>query len=535
MISPSYGFELAAISLIVSANVLFAATSALQQERREWPAEESPFVLHVTTREVVMDVIAVDGHNRTVSDLRADELSVSERVAKFKEIPELVSGFRLVDPSSTSLADPPANGFRIALNESCLQRYSTHYEVAYHPGSQALAEGNHEVHITTSRRGVRLFYRHDYYVGATSSRKAEVSRTKEQRDQLLLVNACSHLLVSPSISLRAAQISTGSRDTIRYKLNIDSSSLAFISFSNGGRGLQLDYAACNFDLAGKPINFMTAATEEVLTAVEYARAEAQGLLKIMELAAPVNLAITRFVVRDRSTGNIGLADVLVELPQKASSTEKAHALDGAIQKALAVQERNAPGSDVSFTRFNNYGIGDIKALPGPVGSYGSVVPNKQAFCGDVFELEPGVRLLPDFRPLDPIGSVYTTSLVVPYQDLPPQTGIPRITDRIAWFGVDYHASFWIRVPGRYEFKLMSDDGAKLQIDDKWIVEVDGLHTPKKGTGDIVLDAGRHSIHVPYFEGTPTGVALVLWVRPPQGTWKILDLRDFEMPVEESKE
>jgi len=74
---------------------------------------------------------------------------------------------------------------------------------------------------------------------------------------------------------------------------------------------------------------------------------------------------------------------------------------------------------------------------------------------------------------------------------------------------------------------MSDDGARLQVDDKYLIDIDGLHTPKKGDGMIFLDGGRHTIHVPYFEGTPTGVALALWVRPPRETWKIFDLKDFE--------
>jgi hypothetical protein len=533
MESPGYGSSRSrAIFLIfvASGNVLFAQVPPSQQEKR---AKEIPYILHVTTREVVIDVIAVDSHDRAITDLTANTLHVSEKIDKTNEIPEAISSFRLVDPNAAGSADLPPNGFGIASNESCLQRQSIHYQLVYNPGPQALTEGNHEVHIKTSRRGVRLFYRHSYYVGVTAPRELAVSQTRAQKDQELWLDACSHPRVPPSISLRAVRIFTGSINTARYKLNIENHSLAFVSFSDGGRGLQLDYGACNFNAAGQPINFMTATTDQVLTPVEYARAEAHGLPRILEFASPADLAMTRFVVRDRATGNLGLADVVSVLPDKPPVAAKTPVLDATIQQTLAVQERAVSGDvNISANSSNNYfrGFGDgPKPLPGLVGSYGSVVPKANAFCGDVFELRPGVSSLPDFRELDPIGSIYTGSLAVPYQNLPQESVIPGVTDRFAWFGVDYHATFWVSNPGRYEFKLMSDDGSSLQIDEKRIAEIDGLHTPKKAVGEIVLDAGRHTIHLPYFQGTPTGVALALWVRPPNGTWQIFDLHDFEEP------
>lgn len=352
----------------------------------------------------------------------------------------------------------------------------------------------------------------------------------------LWLNACSHALVPPSISLRAVRISTGSTDIVRYRLNIDNDSLAFVTFSNNGRGLQLDYGACNFTAAGQPINFMSASSDQVVTPVEYARIEAHGVQKILEVVAPANLAMTRFVVRDRVTGNIGIADVVSTMPETPHLANPNQAPASKIPPAKAlVNQENADFEHVSgyhstgddFLTATMHHDPEAEPLHGPVGSYGSVVPHQHAFCGDVFELQPGIRSLPDFRDLDPIGSIYTSSLAVPYQSLPPETGIPGVTDRIAWFGVDYYATFWISRAGRYEFKLMSDDGAKLQVDDKFLIGIDGLHTPQRAEGMIFLDAGRHTMHVPYFEGTPTGVALALWVRPPHGTWKIFDLRDFE--------
>jgi hypothetical protein len=474
-------------------------------------------VLHITAREVVIDVIAVDGHDRSITDLSAGELRVKEKLGNSAETSESISSFRLIDPNAASPSDLPQNGFRIAANESCLQRQSIHYQLVYNPGPQALTPGDHTVKIETSRRGVRLFYRHSYFIGATAPDETAISKTKAQMDQELQLDACSHPLAPLSISLRAVRISTGSKDTVRYKLNIDNDSLAFVSFSNNGRRIQLDYGACNFNAAGHPISYMSATTDQVLTPLEYGRAEAHGLQRILEFAAPADLAMTRFVVRDRATGNLGLADVTFPLLEDPPHT------DPAVMKEL---REDAANSEYTSS-FHPYTLPPM----GPLGSFGSVVPRLNAFCGDVYELHANILRLPDFRALDPIGSIYTYSLAVPNQIFEGTNGIPGVTDRTIWFGVDYHADFWTRKAGKYDFRLTSDDGAILQVDDKRIIDLDNLHSALTSEGHITLDAGRHTIHLPYYQGTPYAVALSLWVRNPgEQDWKIFDLREFEEPI-----
>jgi hypothetical protein len=82
--------------------------------------------------------------------------------------------------------------------------------------------------------------------------------------------------------------------------------------------------------------------------------------------------------------------------------------------------------------------------------------------------------------------------------------------------------------------MTSDDGAILQIDDQRVIDLDNLHSAMTMEGHIALDAGRHTIHVPYYEGTPYAVALSLWVRNPgEEDWKIFDLEDFSDPQHSS--
>ncbi|MGC2612617.1 MAG: PA14 domain-containing protein, partial [Terracidiphilus sp.] len=150
-----------------------------------------------------------------------------------------------------------------------------------------------------------------------------------------------------------------------------------------------------------------------------------------------------------------------------------------------------------------------------------------SFCGDVYELLETSDHLPDFRELDPIGSVYTSSLDVPNQVFSNTAGIPGVTPRTNLFGIDYHASLWVHIPGEYRFRMASDDGAILQIDDETIINLDGLHQVNESSARINLETGLHTIHVPYYQGAVDSVALELWVKPPDAKdWILFDLNDY---------
>jgi hypothetical protein len=524
--------------LLFAADVIAASSQTLSPtpDTSDPPIPEIPYTLHVTTREVIVDVIAVDSRNQTIADLKPSDLQIIEEGGRPSDR-VMISSLRLIDPTTEAVGTLPGNGFRIAANESCLQRKTIHYEVAYQPGPQGLTSGDHQVLIRPTRRGVRLYYRHGYYIGATAPADSSAQKSPSVIARELQVDACSHPLVPLSISLRAHRIATGSVDQVRYSVSIESGSLDFISFPENRRQLQLDYGACNFNAAGQPINYMKASTDQVLTSVEFAHAQAHGFDRLFDFAPSKDLAMTRFVVRDRATGNLGLVDVAFPLQ------DSPHA-DPAVMEELNQQKLRYAQAVMNQAETEAIdGAAGIKPPPfhyyvvppmGPLGSFGSVVQHPNAFCGDVYELQADLPRLPDFRALDPIGSIYTNSLAVPNQIFEGTNGIPGVTDRTIWFGVDYHASFWISKTGTYNFEMTSDDGAILQIDDQRVIDLDTLHSAVTKPGRIKLEAGRHTIHVPYYEGTPYAVALSLWVRGPvEEDWKLFDLRDFADPQEHS--
>ncbi len=261
--------------------------------------------------------------------------------------------------------------------------------------------------------------------------------------------------------------------------------------------MQLDYGICTFDEDGAPMEYMHTSVERVLTQLEYERALLHGLPNLLDIQGAKQPTLTRFVVRDRVTGNLGSLDVV----------------------------RPPPPVD--------NGVKQKKTRPpyGSIRGFGSVVPRPEAFCGDVYELPAITAGLPDFWDMDPIGSLYADWLAVPDQVVTRTEGIPGVTNRTAWFGIDYHGEFWVATAGEYDFILTSDDGSWLYIDDQPVIDLDGVHAAQDRDGHIALSAGRHSIHVPYFQGPPESVALVLQVKAPgEEKFKVFNLRDFKAPA-----
>jgi hypothetical protein len=402
-----------------------------------------------------------------------------------------------------------------------------HYSLAYHPGPEAWTSGVHQVAVRSLRRGVHLYYRHSYYVGATAVQPDRKPLKPAAIDALLRNDACGHPSVPASVALRARSVDTGDPVLLRVSVSVDADSLAFVSLSDKERRVQLDYAVCNFDSTGRPLNYFTASLDRVLSPVDYARALAHGFPHLLQFPRPEHLSMTRFVVRDRSTGNLGSVDVVlgaVEPPAPSPAVQQLLAADlDAARRHKLLETMLHTHTPVPFF----FGSAPPQ---GPIGSFGSVVPLSDSFCGDVFELRSMLDQLPNFSDLDPIGAVYTRSLDVPNQTFSGTNGIPGVTPRTVDFGIDYYASFWVTRPGTYHFLMVSDDGALLQIDGARVIDLDGLHMATIRAGAVTLEAGRHTIHVPYYQGAPSAVALELWVMPPGGQWQFFDLAHYQPPA-----
>jgi hypothetical protein len=179
-----------------------------------------------------------------------------------------------------------------------------------------------------------------------------------------------------------------------------------------------------------------------------------------------------------------------------------------------------------------------QALPPPVAppeslndenspTFGVSVFDAGALAGQIYKLKPYSDEVPNFKKMKPIGTIYTQSLAIPGRRF--EEGFPGISDVFEWFAIDYKGRFWIEAPGEYRFFLTSDDGSRLYIDGKKVVDNDGVHAEEVRAGKIKLKPGIHEIRVQYFQGPRYHVALTLEVVPPDGRRRIFSTKEFKPP------
>ena len=164
----------------------------------------------------------------------------------------------------------------------------------------------------------------------------------------------------------------------------------------------------------------------------------------------------------------------------------------------------------------------------PMATFGTTVFSSSGFRGDIYFLKPGTAKLPRFERGKPVGSVYTNVLQVPARDF--REGFPGVTDRVEWFVIEYNGRFWIEQAGDYDFSLSSDDGSRLYIDGKLVINNDGLHSIEERSGSATLKTGVHRVRVSYFQGPRYEVALILNVARPGEEWRPFDLDKFVPPL-----
>ncbi|HRN56728.1 MAG TPA: chitobiase/beta-hexosaminidase C-terminal domain-containing protein, partial [Agriterribacter sp.] len=105
----------------------------------------------------------------------------------------------------------------------------------------------------------------------------------------------------------------------------------------------------------------------------------------------------------------------------------------------------------------------------------------------------GWKQLPSFGNLSPAGKWNSHEFTVDEKTITPllEKGNPT-------FGLVYDGYIQIDTPGEYRFYTQSDDGSKLFINNKEVVNNDGDHGVTEEAGIITLEAGRQKIKVEFF-------------------------------------
>jgi mono/diheme cytochrome c family protein len=81
------------------------------------------------------------------------------------------------------------------------------------------------------------------------------------------------------------------------------------------------------------------------------------------------------------------------------------------------------------------------------------------------------------------------------------------------FGFVFTGLIRLEEPGRYTFYLRSDDGSRLWIGERLVVDHDGVHSTSEKGGSMDLERGDHPIRVAYFEEAGDQTLEVLYEGP----------------------
>jgi PA14 domain len=144
---------------------------------------------------------------------------------------------------------------------------------------------------------------------------------------------------------------------------------------------------------------------------------------------------------------------------------------------------------------------------------------KGTFSVNLYKLPKNISALPDYSALSPSSTTTADKI-----DLDPVNGEnePAINGSADGLGMRSVGMFLVSGEGIFRWRLYSKDGARLNIDDKTLIENDGIHDPSSKTGYVHLGQGMHTIILDSFNSKGSPV-LKIFVQPPVGKEQIFSL------------
>lgn len=146
---------------------------------------------------------------------------------------------------------------------------------------------------------------------------------------------------------------------------------------------------------------------------------------------------------------------------------------------------------------------------------------KQGLVGAVYQLKANTQRLYTRATLDrmtPSAPIFMSMIDVSARKF--SAGFPGVKDLFEWFQLRIgrvdasekvpNVRIFLPETTDYQFKSLSDDGFKLYIDGKLVIDHDGLHAPSsKESAVLRLEAGFHDLAIDYFQGPRFQIAAFL--------------------------
>ena len=172
-------------------------------------------------------------------------------------------------------------------------------------------------------------------------------------------------------------------------------------------------------------------------------------------------------------------------------------------------------------RYTRVGSRNVPVIVGH-GVFGTDQETPSTLRGVIYFIPERTQRLPELSQFEPQGVLYATEINV--SPRPFREGFPGVNGRYEWFALRYEGQFTVSTDGPYSFRLYSDDGSKLWIDNALVADNDGLHAETSVTGQVRLRPGTHTMRLDYYQGPGTALTMQLFVTPPSGPERIFTTR-----------
>ncbi len=207
------------------------------------------------------------------------------------------------------------------------------------------------------------------------------------------------------------------------------------------------------------------------------------------------------VIKEHTGKGIGGANIGFEGPERRSNNVGTRFIHETGVADIGLEIRNTVGTGL--------GIFGTEVMPG------------HGLIGQVFVPGGAIFRMPNFQRLTPIYTFVTADLNVPTRNYTEGFPTPEMQSVVENFAIRFRAELRVDVPGVYTFELYSDDGSKLYINGKRVVDNDGVHATIRRQGSMRLGTGMHPVEIHYFQGPRHAIALQWLYQPPHGHMQIV--------------
>ena len=156
-----------------------------------------------------------------------------------------------------------------------------------------------------------------------------------------------------------------------------------------------------------------------------------------------------------------------------------------------------------------------------LGIFDSDVKPGHGLIGQVYIPGGPIHFMPNFKRMTPLYTFATANLNVSVRPYTEGFPTPQQQTVLENFAIHFRGKLAVDTPGTYMFELLSDDGAKLYINGKLVVDNDGIHGPRSRQSYVALTAGFHLVEIHYFQGPRFQIALQWYYKPPNRSRRIV--------------